>query len=56
MVFKRIRRGVKADAFYGMFRALAKEAEFEYTMVDGKIVRVLRTRNSHLAVLAQSLV
>jgi transposase len=33
-VFKRFRRWVKADAFYRMFRALAEDADFEYTMID----------------------
>jgi len=41
-VFKRIRRWVKADAFYRMFRALAEDADFEYAMVDGSIVKVHR--------------
>ena len=33
-VFKRFRRWVKADAFYRMFRALAEDTDFEYTMID----------------------
>ena len=33
-VFKRFRRWVKADAFYRMFRALAEDSDFEYTMID----------------------
>jgi hypothetical protein len=33
---------VKADAFYRMFRALAEDADFEYAMVDGSIVKVHR--------------
>jgi transposase len=41
-VFKRFRRWVKADAFYIMFRALAEDADFEYVMVDGTIVKVHR--------------
>jgi transposase len=41
-VFKRFRRWVKADAFYLMFRALAEDADFEYTMIDGTIVKVHR--------------
>ena len=41
-VFKRFRRWVKADAFYRMFRTLAKDADFEYAMVDGTIVKVHR--------------
>ena len=42
-VFKRFRRWVKADAFYRMFRALAEDADFEYTVVDGTIVKVHRS-------------
>ena len=41
-VFKRFRRWVKADAFYRMFRALAEDADFEYAMIDGTIVKVHR--------------
>ena len=41
-VFKRFRRWVKADSFYLMFRALAEDADFEYTMIDGTIVKVHR--------------
>ena len=41
-VFKRFRRWVKADAFYRMFIALAEDSDFEYTMVDGTIVKVHR--------------
>ena len=41
-VFKRFRRWVKADAFYRMFRALAEDADFEYTMIDGTITKVHR--------------
>ena len=41
-VFKRFRRWVKADAFYSMFRALAEDADFEYTMIDGTITKVHR--------------
>ena len=41
-VFKRFRRWVKADAFYRMFRALAADADFEYAMIDGSIVKVHR--------------
>ena len=39
-VVKRFRRWVKADAFYRMFRALAEDADFEYAMIDGSIVKV----------------
>lgn len=42
-VFKSFRRWVKADAFYRMFRALAKDADFEYTMIDGTIMKVHRS-------------
>lgn len=41
-VFKRFRRWVKADVFYVMFKALAADADFEYAMVDGSIVKVHR--------------
>jgi len=41
-VFKRFRRWVKADAFYRIFRALAEDADFEYTMIDGTITKVHR--------------
>ena len=41
-VFKRFRTWVKADAFYRMFRALAEDADFEYAMIDGSIVKVHR--------------
>lgn len=41
-VFKRFRRWVKADAFYRMFKALFADADFEYTMIDGSIVKVHR--------------
>ena len=53
-VFKRFRRWVKADAFYRMFRVLAEDFDFEYTMIpsrafsmqcratDGIIVKVHR--------------
>ena len=41
-VFKRFRRWVKADAFYNMFKALSEDADFEYMMVDGTIVKVHR--------------
>ena len=39
-VFKRFRRWVETDAFYRMFRALAEDADFEYTMIDGTITKV----------------
>ena len=42
-VFKRFRRWVRADAFYSMFRALASDADFEYAMIDGSIVKVHRS-------------
>lgn len=41
-VFKRFRRWVKADAFYRMFKALAEDADFEYTMIDGTITVSVR--------------
>jgi transposase len=42
-VFKRFRRWVAADAFYRMFRALASDADLEYAMIDGTIVKVHRS-------------
>lgn len=42
-VFKRFRRWVRADAFYRMFKALAADADFEYTMIDGSIVNIHRS-------------
>ena len=42
-VFKRFRRWVKADAFYRMFKALSQDADFEYVMIDGTIVKVHRS-------------
>ncbi len=41
-VFKRFRRWVKADAFYRMFKALSADADCEYVMIDGTIVKVHR--------------
>ena len=41
-VFKRFRRWVKADVFYRMFKSLASDADFEYAMIDGTIVKVDR--------------
>lgn len=42
-VFKRFPRWVKADAFYRMFKALSQDADFEYAMIDGTIVKVHRS-------------
>lgn len=42
-VFKRFRRWVKADVFYRLFRALTTDADFEYTMIDGTIMKVHRS-------------
>jgi len=42
-VFKRFRRWVQADAFYRMFKALSEDADFEYAMIDGTIVKVHRS-------------
>jgi len=42
-VFKRFRRWVKADIFYLMFKALTSDADFEYAMIDGSIVKVHRS-------------
>jgi transposase len=41
-VFKRFRRWVKSDAFYNMFKSLSADADFEYAMIDGSIVKVHR--------------
>ena len=40
---KRFRRWVKAGVFYNMFRALSSDADFEYAMIDGTIVKVHRS-------------
>ena len=37
---------VKADVFYWLFRALATDADFEYTMIDGTIMKVHRSGQS----------
>ncbi len=42
-VFKRFRRWVKADIFHHMFKALASDADLEYAMIDGTIVKVHRS-------------
>jgi transposase len=42
-VFKRFRRWVKADVFYSLFKVLASDADFEYTMIDGTIMKVHRS-------------
>ena len=42
-VFKRFRRWVKADAFYRMFKALSTDADLEYAMIEGAIVKVHRS-------------
>jgi transposase len=42
-VFKRFRRWVNADLFYNMFKALSADADLEYAMVDGTIVKVHRS-------------
>lgn len=42
-VFKRFRRWVQADVFYRMFKALSADADFEYVMIDGTIVKVHRS-------------
>ena len=34
---------VKADVFYWLFRVLATDADFEYTMIDGTIMKVHRS-------------
>ena len=42
-VFKRFRRWVKADIFYLMFKALSADADLEYAMIDGTIVKLHRS-------------
>ena len=42
-VFKRFRRRVKADAFHCMFNEMASDADPEYAMIDGTIVKVHRS-------------
>ena len=42
-VFKRFRRWVKADVFYRMVKTLSLDADFEYAMIDGTIVKVHRS-------------
>jgi len=39
-VFQRFRRWVRSGVFDQMFEALAADADFEYIIVDGTIVRV----------------
>ncbi len=41
-VFKRFRRWVQRGAFERIFQLLSDDADFEYVMVDGTIVRVHR--------------
>ncbi len=41
-VFKRVRRWVKADAFYRMFRALSEDADLDQAMIDCSNVKVHR--------------
>ena len=42
-VFKRFRRWVKADVFYRVFKGMASDADFEYTIIDGTIMKVHRS-------------
>lgn len=42
-VFKRFRRWVEGDVFYRMFKALSSDSDFEYTMIDGSIIKVHRS-------------
>jgi transposase len=41
-VFKRFRRWAQRGAFQRIFEALSEDADFEYVMVDGSIVKVHR--------------
>jgi transposase len=41
-VFKRFRRWVSADVFHRMFKELSSDADLEYAMIDGTIVKVHR--------------
>ena len=42
-VFRRFRRGVRADTFQRMFKELASDADLEYAMIDATIVKVHRS-------------
>ena len=42
-VFKRFRRWVRADVFHRMFKELSSDADLEYAMIDGTIVKVHRS-------------
>ena len=42
-MFKRFRRWVKADIFHHMFKALALDADLDYAMTDGTIVKLHRS-------------
>ena len=42
-VFKRFHRWVKADIFHHMFKALALDADLDYAMTDGTIVKLHRS-------------
>ena len=41
-VFKRFRHWVKADVFQKIFDAVSDDADMDYVMIDGSIVRVHR--------------
>ena len=42
-VFKRFRGWDKVDAFYCIFNALASDADVDYAIIDGTIVKVHRS-------------
>jgi len=42
-IFKRFPRWIKQDVFYRLFRVLAVDADFDYTMIDGTIMKVHRS-------------
>lgn len=42
-VFKWFRRWVHADTFYSLFKSLTSDADFEYAVIDGAIIKVHRS-------------
>jgi hypothetical protein len=42
-VFKRFRRWDKADVFHLIFKVLAENADLEYAMIEGTMVKVYRS-------------
>ena len=52
-VFKRFHRWVKADIFHHMFKALALDADLDYAMTDGTIVKLHRLGRAQKGTLCQ---